>query len=140
MQPIAKNFEKWGWLTPTKQIVNDYGTDTLSVTQRDIETLNEEISSLHLPLLTDAVEYLTDKNLHLYQHPQNPMTGNVQYNNEGTIHITDSQGIVAFEVFNENTLVGVSHNTTFKLPTSQSYDFDKLRIIAVLPNGKRIEY
>ena len=93
-----------------------------------------------MPLLTDAVEYLTDKNLHLYQHPQNPMTGNVQYNNEGTIHITDSQGIVAFEVFNENTLVGVSHNTTFKLPTSQSYDFDKLRIIAVLPNGKRIEY
>ena len=140
MQPIAKNFEKWGWLTPTKQIVNDYGTDTLSVTQRDIETLNKEISSLHLPLLTDAVEYLTDKNLHLYQHPQTPMTGNVQYNNAGTIHITDSQGIVAFEVFNENTLVGVSHNTTFKLPTNQSYDFDKLRIIAILPNGKRIEY
>ncbi len=133
-------FEKWGWLTPTEQIVNDYGTDTLSVTQRDIETLNEEISSLHLPLLTDAVEFLTDKNLHLYQHPQTPMTGNVLYNNEGTIHITDSQGIVAFEVFNENTLVGVSHNTIFKLPTNQSYDFDKLRVIAVLPNGKRIEY
>lgn len=36
--------------------------------------------------------------------------------------------------------MGVSHNTAFKLPVGQSSDSGKLRIIAVLPNGKRMEY
>lgn len=132
-------FEKWGWLIPTTQVVNDYGTDTFSVTQQDVDTLNKNIDSLRLPCLTDAVEYLTDRTLSLYQQSEPTIPGVAKVSDEGVVQIKGSQGIVAFEVFNEDTLIGVSHHTTFKLPAIQTADIGKLKIIAVSPDGERMK-
>lgn len=132
-------FKKWGWLTPTEQIVHDYGIDTLSVRQQDIDTLNIKIDMLRLPCLTDAIEYITDKNISLYQQPESFHSGTWQVDDRMYIQIKGCEGAVAYEVYNNDTLVGVSHNSSFRLRLPTTMDTVKLTVLAVLPNGKRIK-
>lgn len=132
-------FRKWGWLTPVEMEIHDYGTDTLSIKQHDIDILNRKIDALYLPNLTAAVEYITDENLSLYQKDETFISGKFLIDDKMQIQIKDSQGAVAFEVYNGNTLIGVSHHDTFKLSLPPTTVTEKLKVMAVLPDGRRIK-
>lgn len=131
-------FRKWGWLTPVEMEIHDYGTDTLSIKQHDIDILNRKIEALHLPNLTAAVEYITDDNLSLYQKDEAFISGKFLIDDKMQIQVKDCQGAVAFEVYDGNTLIGVSHHDTFKLSLPPTTVTDKLKVMAVLPDGRRI--
>lgn len=134
-------FEKWGWLQATERVYDDYyGKDTIAVTPTDIEQLNTRIDALHLPAFSHAAEYITDNTLNLYKHPQPFLPGTVQINQEtGEVCVKDASGVVAFEVYEDKKLIGVSYHSTFKVATAlQETDWAKVYVKAVSPQGERI--
>lgn len=132
-------FEKWGWLQATERIYDDYyGKDTITVNPADIELLNTRIKALHLPVPTHAAEYITDHTLNLYKRPQPFHPGTVQINPEtGEVCIKDASGAVAFEVYEDKKMIGVSYQPTFKAAALEGTDTSKIHVKAVSPKGKR---
>lgn len=132
-------FEKWGWLQATERIYDDYyGKDTITVSPADIELLNTRIKALHLPIPTHAAEYITDHTLNLYKHPQPFHPGTVQINPEtGEVCIKDASGAIAFEVYEDKKMIGVSYQPTFKAAALEGTDTSKIHVKAVSPKGKR---
>lgn len=132
-------FEKWGWLQATERIYDDYyGKDTITVNPADIELLNTRIKALHLPIPTHAAEYITDHTLNLYKHPQPFHPGTVQINPEtGEVCIKDASGAIAFEVYEDKKMIGVSYQPTFKAAALEGTDTSKIHVKAVSPKGKR---
>lgn len=132
-------FEKWGWLQATERIYDDYyGKDTITVNPADIELLNTRIKALHLPIPTHAAEYITDHTLNLYKHPQPFHPGTVQINPEtGEVCIKDASGAIAFEVYEDKKMIGVSYQPTFKVVALEGTDTSKIHVKAVSPKGKR---
>lgn len=133
-------FSKWGWLQPTERIYDDYyGKDTIVVTPTDVEKLNIRIDSLRLPVPSHAAEYITDNTLHLYTHPQPFLPGTIQINAEtGDVTVKDFSGAVAFEVFQEEKLIGVSYQPEFKIPALRGVNTSNVHVKAVSPERKRM--
>lgn len=134
-------FDKWGWLQPTERLYDEYyGKDTLVVHPTDIEKLNIRMDSLRLPVPAHAAEYITDNTLHLYTHPQPFLPGTTQINAEtGEVTVNDFSGTVAFEVFRDEELIGVSYHSAFSVPAMSGTDVSNVHVKAVSPDGKRVE-
>ncbi len=132
-------FDKWGWLQPTERVYDDYyGKDTITVSPVDIEQLNTRINALHLSTPAHAAEYITDNTLSLYTHSQPFLPGSAQMDSEtGDVHIKDASGAVAFEVYEDKKLLGVSYHPDFKVAVLQGADVSKVCVKAVSPQGKR---
>lgn len=134
-------FSKWGWLTPTERVYDDYyGKDSILVKAEDIEKLNRRIEDLNLPLPQHAAEYITDNNLPLYQHLK-PVTDGVATINTkaGIVSVTGAEGAVGFEVYCDGKLMRVSHCSSFGLPGVEGLDMTKVTVMAVAPDGERVE-
>lgn len=132
-------FEKWGWLQATERIYDDYyGKDTITVNPADIEQLNTRIKALHLPIPAHAAEYITDNTLNLYKYPQPFLPGTAQINPKtGEVYIKDASGAVAFEVYEDKKIIGVSYQPIFKTAALEGTDTSKIHVKAVSPKGKR---
>lgn len=132
-------FDKWGWLQATERVYDDYyGKDTITVTPADIEQLNTRMDALHLPAFFHAAEYITDNTLHLYKYPQPLLPGTVQIDQEkGEVYVKDASGAVAFEVYEDKKLIGVSYHSAFKLIALQGADWSKVYVKAVSSKGER---
>lgn len=133
-------FSKWGWLMPTERLYdNYYGKDTIAVTSTDIESMNIRVDALHLPMPAHAAEYITDNTLNLYTHPQTFTSGKVQIDSKtGGVIVNGASGAVAFEVFYEGKLAGVSYLPTFTVSALSGVDRSKVTVKIVSPDGKRM--
>ena len=133
-------FRKWGWLTPTERLYDDYyGKEQIKVTEDDLEQINSRIDVLNLPKPKHAAEYITDRTLDLYIHPQSFSVGLVQINSEtGHVTVKEATGAVAFEVYCGTELVGVSYCPEFTLNSLQGKGVAEITVHAVSPDGKRV--
>lgn len=133
-------FDKWGWLMPAHRSYDDYyGKDTIVVTPTDVENLNIRVDALHLPVPAHTAEYITDNTLDLYTHPQAFVSGSVRIDSEtGSVIVDGASGAVAFEVFYEGKLAGVSYLSAFKVSALSGADVSKVIVKAVSPDGKRV--
>ena len=59
-------FIAWGFLRPIDRIINDYGNQTVHITQQQIDALIAEIKAKNYPVPGYKVEEITDKNYKSY--------------------------------------------------------------------------
>lgn len=136
-------FNKWGYMTPTERVYdNYYGQDSIAVRTEDIERLNQRIEALHLPMPTHAAEYITDNTLDLYKHPKPIAEGTATADfKTGIISVEGAEGAVGYEVYLDSKLTRVSHTPSFSLPDLKEMDeadLNKISVVSVAPDGKRI--
>lgn len=93
-------FEKWGFLRPVRTLVKDYDQEWVVITKEQIETMKQRINSRGLASLgAIPIEYITDKNVHLFKDYKPIVQGEVsRLANELTL--TGWRNVVAFEVLN----------------------------------------
>ena len=138
-QDLRPFFDRWGWLTPTERIYDDYyGQDTLRVTADEVECLNARIDSLRLPRLTAAAEFITDNTLHLYTHPEPLRPGTARVDRPtGCITVDGAQGAVAYEALLDGRLVAVSYRPVFTATALRQAENGQVTVRAVAPDGQR---
>ncbi|MDR0421753.1 MAG: M60 family metallopeptidase [Proteiniphilum sp.] len=59
-------FTAWGFLRPVDRVINDYGNQTVRITQAQIDALIAEIKARNYPPPTCKVEEITDRNYKNY--------------------------------------------------------------------------
>lgn len=128
-------FQKWGYLTPFKQTIDDYGQREVEITQTQIDQTIDDIKLKNYPLLTDKIEYICDSNWQVFRDKLSVQQGTATKNGT-TITISGWKNVVAYEVFEGDNLVFVSNKASFNLESSTTAN---TKIFAVAYNGNRTE-
>ena len=128
-------FKRWGYLTPFDNKVEDYTPAIIKVTQSDIDQLEAEINAKNYPALTDKAEYICDSNWEIFKNKQSVQPGTAQKSG-ATITMNNWKNVVAYEVYEGNTLVFVSNKSSFKLDNPVTAN---TKVYAVAYNGNKTE-
>ena len=129
-------FEKFGFLKPFRQEVNDYGKRVFEVTAEDIEQTRKEIKAKKYPKLQLPFWYITDNTVDLFKSPQPVKTGTAICKGN-TFTMKDWKGVAAYEVFQKGKLVFVAPLQQF---TVEGVIVDeKTKVYAIAADGKKTE-
>ena len=127
-------FEKFGFLKPFRQEVNDYGKRMFEVTAEDIEQTRKEIKAKKYPKQQLPFWYITDNTVDLFKNPQPVETGTAVCKGN-TFTMKDWKGVVAYEVFQKGKLVFVAPLQQF---TVEGVAVDeKTKVYAIAADGKK---
>lgn len=127
-------FEKFGFLKPFKQEVNDYGKKMFEVTAEDIARTRKEIKAKKYPKLQVPFWYITDNTVDLFKNPQ-PIEVGTAVCKGNTFMMEGWKGVVAYEVFQKGKLVFVAPLQQF---TVEEVAVDtKTKLYAIGADGKR---
>ena len=127
-------FEKFGFLKPFRQEVNDYGKRMFEVTAEDIEQTRKEIKAKKYPKQQLPFWYITDNTVDLFKNPQSVETGTAVCKGN-TFTMKDWKGVVAYEVFQKGKLVFVAPLQQF---TVEGVAVDeKTKVYAIAADGKK---
>lgn len=136
-------FTKWGFLTPVENVLDDYGSGLVKVTQERVDEIKQRIASLNYPKPDVALEYITDNNWKFYQDIQPVVKG--QSSRSGrTLKMTDWKNVVAYEVVNKDgqkifISEGVLQPDTTATFTIKTDWEDGFKVYAVSASGERTE-
>lgn len=92
-------FEKWGFLTPVKAKLDDYGEKEFLITQADVDALKSRVLALGLAKPDVALEYLTDSFVESYKKKATMVQGEA-LRNGNVVTLTGWKHVAAFEVKN----------------------------------------
>lgn len=137
-------FTKWGFLTPTKTVIDDYGEGTLEVTQDRINEITKRVEALGYPKPDVALEYISDNTWEWYKNKPSVVAGSNATRSGKVITISNWQYVVAYEVKDASgNLVFISSGETtpsttdkFTLPSDW---VDGYKLYAVSVMGERTE-
>lgn len=93
-------FERWGYLRPANNVafVNTYNnTFHITLTQEKVDAVKAQIRALGLPKPGVAFEYITTRNMDMFRTPR-PVVAGAASRNGQTLHFTNWQNVVAWEV------------------------------------------
>ncbi len=128
-------FRKWGYLTPFDQEIDDYGKARVTITQSQADKTIADIATKNHPLLTEKMEYICDSNWEIFKHRLAVQQGSATKN--GTkITMTNWENVVAYEVYEGDSLVFVSNKASFNLDSPVTV---YTRVFAVAYDGNKTE-
>lgn len=145
-------FDKWGFLRPINREIEDYDKEWLTITESQIQDLRRRVEALNLPRLGNIpLEYITDRNSHLFTAPQAIIPGTAKRTNN-IIRTQGWQNVVAYEVLDANNNIvfitdGVYTNGTsyepdgyinLSIPGGTTWK-NGYKIKAVAANGDRVD-
>lgn len=128
-------FKKWGYLTPFKQTIDDYGERVFEITQAQIDAAVADIKSKNYPSLTDKMEYISDSNWQVFRDKLSVQKGTATKSGV-TIAMTEWKNVVAYEVYEGDNLVFVSNKNSFNLDSNATAN---TKVFAVAYNGTKTE-
>jgi hypothetical protein len=128
-------FHRWGYLSPVDQTINDYGNVRFVVTQNQIDETIAYIESKNFPPPAYMIEYISDSNWEIFKNRLPIQPGTAQKSGN-TITMTNWRNVVAYEVYEDDTLVFVSNKNRFNLNSSTT---DNTKVYAVAFDGHKKE-
>lgn len=117
-QDLTTFFVDAGYLRPVDKVVDDYGVKQITVTAQDIATTIAAIKAKNYPLASPTLNYISANSLSFYKN-RSAMSGvtntGVALNTNTdpllttlTINAQQWQNVVAFETYNQKTLMDVA--------------------------------
>lgn len=130
---LTDYFRAWGFLREIDEVIDDYGEERLWITTDQITAVENDIASKGYPQAPAGLIYLNDNNVNYFTNGETMTAGTITRNGN-RITITGSANVVAFEVYQNDTLIKAFNNTTFNVPSGT------VTIKAVSANGERTVY
>lgn len=132
---LTRFFQKWGYLTPFDEEIDDYGKGQLTISQRQIDQVISDIEAKNYPEVTDMIEYVSDSNWEIFKNKSSIQKGTAT--KSGTsIRMSNWKNVVAYEVYENDKLIFVSNLSTFNLDSSATQN---TKVYAVAYNGDKVE-
>ncbi len=132
---LIEFFKDWGFLQAIDETVEDYRTTQFTINQSDIDNLIQEINSKNYPKPDGAMKYICDGNWELFKNQATMVKGTASRSgNQFTMK--GWQNVVAYEVWENDTLVYTSNKSSFTTKDTVSSD---VKVYAVAYNGDKIE-
>lgn len=128
-------FRRWGFLSVFDAEVDDYGKKRVTITQKMIDDTVSEIKVKNHPEVTDPFEYICDANWELFKN-RLPVQKGTAVKNGKNITLSGWKNVVAYEVYEGESLVFVSNHASFELdyePTAHT------KVYAIACNGAKTE-
>lgn len=127
-------FRQWGYLTSYDAEVDDYGTGRITITQSQINELENEINAANYSPVTEKIEYICDSNWEIFRDKKSLQTGTASKSGL-TITTTGWQNVEAYEVYDGEQLLFVSNRSSFTLDSEPTV----MKVYAVAYDGTRKE-
>lgn len=129
---LTDYFQSWGFLKEVDVMIEDYATEQLKCTPEQIAEMEAYIAKY--PKAPAGLIYITDATMSVFENkPQALVAGTAQ--KSGTKYtVSDSQNVVAYEVYADGKLIMASPNGTFSTPPASG-----VQIQAVGWDGTRKE-
>lgn len=128
-------FKKWGYLTPFKQTINDYGERVFEITQPQIDQAIADIRARNYPQITEKIEYICDSNWQLFRDRLSVQQGTATKSGKNIL-MTNWKNVVAYEVYEGEELVFISNKSLFALDNDATAN---TKVFAVAYDGNKTE-
>ncbi|MDD2246470.1 MAG: M60 family metallopeptidase [Proteiniphilum sp.] len=128
-------FQKWGYLSPFDQEIDDYGKARVVITQNQINQTIAYIESRNYQIPTGKIEYICDSNWEVFKNHAAIKTGTA-VKSGSKIEMTNWQNVVAYEVYEGSTLVFVTNKALFTLDSPVKAN---TKVYAVAYDGTKTE-
>lgn len=132
---LTRFFQKWGYLTPFDEEIDDYGKGQLTISQRQIDQVISDIEAKNYPEVTDMIEYVSDSNWEIFKNKSSIQKGTA-IKSGTSIRMSNWKNVVAYEVYENDKLIFVSNLSAFNLDSSATQN---TKIYAVAYNGDKVE-
>ena len=130
---LIRFFQKWGFLTPFDEELDDYGKGQFTVTQKQIDTVISEIESKNYPVVKDMIEYISDSNWVNFKSKATVQKGSATKSGKA-IKMTNWKNVVAYEVYENDKLIFVSNLPSFNLESSATQN---TKVFAIAYDGNK---
>ena len=132
---MTEFFEAWGFLKPVNKSIDDYGVQTLTITQTQANSLKNYIKNKNFAKMPYAMQYITDNNWQLYKNRTEVEKGKAARIGS-TYRMQDWKNVVAYEAYQDSKLVNVSIDNQINLTGDYT---EGSKVYAVQYDGTRIE-
>lgn len=132
---LIRFFQKWGYLTPFDQELDDYGKGQMKVTQNQIDQVISDIESKNYPVVTDKIEYISDSNCMNFKNKSSVQKGSATKSGK-TIRMSNWKNVIAYEVYDNDKLIFVSNLSSFNLDSAAN---QSTKVYAIAYNGDKTE-
>lgn len=126
-------FTRWGYLSPFDGTLDDYGVGSFKVTQDQVDDLIAEIQAKNYAPLEEKIEYICDANWQVFRD-RLPVQPGTATKSGSVIAMSGWKNVVAYEVYEDDTLVFVSNRASFMLENPAT---SSTKMYAVAYNGNR---
>lgn|SRR3712207_1636623 len=128
-------FKRWGYLSPFDSEIDDYGKIRVVIDQSQIDrTIAAVKEKNYLPLI-EKIEYISDSNWKIFRD-RLPVRQGTAIKSGKNITMNGWQNVVAYEVYDGETLVFVSNKASFSLDTDVN---SGIKVLAVAYDGSKME-
>lgn len=112
---LTDYFRAWGFLREIDERIDDYGVSRLWITADQITEIENYIASKGYSQAPGGLIYLNDDNIAYFTNGQAMQEG-AATRSGNRITVSNSSNVVAFEVYQNETLVKAFNNTAFNVP------------------------
>lgn len=112
---LTDYFRAWGFLREIDERIDDYGVSRLWITADQITEIENYIASKGYSQAPGGLIYLNDDNIAYFTNGQ-AMHEGAATRSGNRITVSNSSNVVAFEVYQNETLVKAFNNTAFNVP------------------------
>lgn len=123
------------FLTPYDAEIDDYGVIRFTITQNQIDVLIKEVKEKNYTSMTDKIEYICDSNWEIFKNRGLVQLGTATKTGS-VITMSGWKNAVAYEVYEEDTLIFVSNRVSFTLENPAT---SNTKVYAVAYNGDKTE-
>lgn len=132
-------FEKYGFFTPIKMEINDYGKKIFEVTKEQISRTRQEIAAKNYPKQKIPFWYISDNTVEMFQHPQ-PISEGTASCKGNTFTMLNWNQVAAYEVYQNGKLIFVSPLSRFTVEEKVVDPATELYAIGTDGTKKKIEF
>lgn len=112
---LTDYFRSWGFLREIDKEIDDYGVERLWITSNQIAEVESYIASKNYEKAPAGLIYLNDDNIACFTNGE-AMTEGTATRSGNAVTVSNSSNVVAFEVYQNETLVKVFNKPTFNVP------------------------
>lgn len=128
-------FKRWGYLSPFDGEIDDYGKIRVVIDQSQIDRTIAAVKEKNYLPLTEKIEYISDSNWKIFRD-RLPVRQGTAIKSGKNITMNGWQNVVAYEVYDGETLVFVSNKASFSLDTDVN---SGIKVLAVAYDGSKME-
>lgn len=136
---LTSFFEKYGFFTPIRMEVNDYGKKMFEVTEQQIAQTRKEIAAKNYPKLEVPFWYITDHTVGLFRHPS-PISEGTAIGKGNTFTMLNWNQVAAYEVYEGDKLIFVSPLSRFTVEDKEVNASTRLFAIGVDGTRKEVKF
>lgn len=112
---LTDYFRSWGFLREIDKEIDDYGVERLWITSNQIAEVESYIASKNYEKAPAGLIYLNDDNIACFTNGE-AMTEGTATRSGNAVTVSNSSNVVAFEVYQNETLVKVFNKPAFNVP------------------------